>query len=204
MKIVAFHGSPRIGGNTDILLDAFLKGAETGGASVEKITLMSKRITPCIECGQCDTTGVCVLEDDMTPIYDKIREADIVVVASPIFFYNITSYTQALVERSQACWIGKYVLKTGPYGGKERKGIFLSLGATKGKMLFDGVLRVMKYFFDAISASFAGALLYRGIEKKGDVKKHPTALTEAEELGSLVATGADLDSFAPLYIPGSK
>lgn len=204
MNIIAFHGSPRIGGNTDILLDAFIKGAKEEGAAVEKISLMSKRITPCIECGQCDETGVCVLEDDMTSIYDLISKSDVVVVASPIFFYNITTYTQALVERSQACWVGKYVLKTGPFGGRERKGIFLSLGATKGKMLFDGVLRVINYFFDAISAKFEGALLYRGIEKKGEVKDHPTALKEAEELGRLIAKDGDLDSFAPLYIPGKK
>ena len=204
MNILAFHGSPRIGGNTDILLDAFVKGAKDEGASVEKISLMSRRITPCIECGQCDETGVCVLEDDMTPIYDQIKESDIVVVASPIFFYNITAYTQALVERSQACWIEKYVLKKGPFGGRERKGFFLSLGATKGKMLFDGVLRVMKYFFDAISAEFEGALLYRGIEKKGEVKKHPTALEDAEKLGSLIARGEDLSSFHPLYVPGKN
>jgi len=204
MKILAFQGSPRLGGNTDILVDALIHGAITKGAEAEKINLIQKKITPCIECGQCDDTGICVIEDDMKPIYDKIKTSDVVVVASPIFFYNITAYTQALVERSQPCWIQKYVLKTGLYGGKKRKGIFLSLGATKGKKLFNGVIRVINYFFDAISTNFEGALLYRGIEKKGEIQKHLYALKEAEELGSLLAQNSNLSTFSPLFVPGEK
>lgn len=187
-------GSPRLGGNSAILLDALLSGAEENGASVTRINLAAINITHCIECGECDTTGKCVLQDDMTEIYDQLAESDCVVVASPIFFYNITSRTQALVERSQACWTGKYFLKRGPLGGKRRRGIFLSLGATRGKMLFDGVLRVIRYFFDAVDADFEGALLYRGIESKGAIKEHPTALDEARTVGRLLAENGDLGS----------
>lgn len=201
IKILAFMGSPRFGGNTDILLDSLISEAKTAGASCEKINLNALKMSPCIECGGCDATGICVLEDDMTPIYQKIAEADWVIMASPIFFYNITSKTQAIIERSQACWVGKYLLRRGPYGGKTRKGIFISLGATKGKLLFEGVTRTVRYFFDAIDANFEGALFYRGIEAKRAIEEHPTALKDAEKLGAYIAKNKDISSLSYLYRP---
>ncbi len=201
LKILGLMGSPRPGGNTDILLDSLLLSAKEAGAAIEKVHLNALEMSPCIECGACNETGVCVITDDMAPLYEKIAAADWVILASPIFFYNITSRTQALIERSQACWAGKYLLKLGPYGGKKRKGVFLAVGATKGKMLFDGVLKTARYFFDAIDADFEGALLYRGIEAKGDVRKHPRALEEASGLGNAIAKGLDLSTITYLYHP---
>lgn len=199
--ITGFMGSPRKGGNTDMLLDALFVEAAAHGAETEGISLAGRDITPCIECGGCDETGVCVLNDGMTPLYEKIEASDVVVLASPIFFYNITASTQALVERSQSCWVGKYRLKRGPLGGKMRKGVFLSLGATQGKLLFDGVLRVVRYFFDAIDATFEGALLYRGIEERGAILRHPTAIKEARTLGAFLAEGKDLSGVEGLFRP---
>ncbi len=197
MKIIGFMGSPRFGGNTELLLDALLTGASEAGAETEKVRLYAIKYSPCIECGGCDETGVCILKDDFTPLYEKITSADWVVVASPIFFYNISSRTQAVVERSQACWIKKYVLKQ-PLREHPAKGLFLSVGATKGKLLFDSVKRVMKYFFDAIGAEYVGGLLYRGVEKKGEIKEHPTALSDARAAGQLIAEGKPLDSLERL------
>ncbi len=192
MKIVAFMGSPRFGGNTELLLDALLKGASAAGAHVDKHRLYAMKFSPCIECSGCDETGICILKDDFTPIYREIAQAQWVVMASPIFFYNISSRAQAVVERSQACWVKKYVLKE-DLGGP-RHGLFLSVGATKGKLLFEGVKRVMRYFFDAVGADFAGSLLLRGIEKKGAIAEHPTALATAEELGRRIARGEEISS----------
>lgn len=191
-KIVVFMGSPRKKGNTDLLADAFIKGAEAQGAECKKIYLNDREISPCIECGGCDKTGKCIVKDDMLEIYPLIEEADIVMVASPIFFYNITSATQALVERSQAMWIRKYVLKQKPVSDKKRTGFFISVGATRGKMLFDGACRVIRYFCDAIDVDYKGALLYRGLDAKGAVKEHETALSEAESFGRQAAAGGDL------------
>lgn len=196
--IFIINGSPRKNGNTDILTDTLLESAIQHGAGAEKVRLISMKIKPCLECGGCDETGECIIEDDIQELYEKIAEADALVVASPVFFYNITSTTQAMVERSQACWVRKYLLKQGPWGGKRRKGIFISLGATKGKMLFDGVVRVIRYFYDAVDADFHGALLYRGIEAKGAVKRNAQALDEMKELGRLLASGSDLGAFSAL------
>lgn len=190
-KLLAFMGSPRFGGNTDIYLKEVLSAAEAYGASVEKINLYGIDITSCIECGGCDLTGVCVLNDDMRDIYSKLDEANVIIVASPVFFYNVSSRTQALVERSQALWIRKYVLKKRLLN-PHRRGIFVSIGATKGKKLFDGVLMVMKYFFDAIDCPFERAFLYRNIEKKGEVRQHKEVLEEARVLGMHLAKNEKL------------
>ncbi|HFC98423.1 MAG TPA: flavodoxin family protein [Thermosulfurimonas dismutans] len=187
MKILAFQGSPRFGGNTDLLLSAFVRGAEEAGAKVRRYDLYRLDFQGCIECGGCDRTGECVLEDDLAPVYAELLDSEVIVLASPIFFYNITAKTQALVERSQALWVRKYVLKNLPEG--ERYGVFLSLGATKGKKLFEGVQRVMRYFFDAVGARYQGGLFYRGVEGRGAIREHPTALAEAEALGKTIAGG---------------
>ena len=192
------NGSPRKGGNTDILTDTLLESILEHGGSAEKIRLVKTKVKPCLECGGCDETGRCIIEDDGNDLFDKIAEARVLVVASPIFFYNITAITQAMVERSQACWVRKYLLKQGPWGGRRRKGIFISVGATKGKMLFDGVVRVMKYFFDAVDADYQGALLYRNTEAKGAIKRNTAAMENMKELGRLLAQKADLSGFNAL------
>ncbi len=200
-KILLFYGSPRKDGNSDLLAKAFIKGAKEKGAEVEDMRLFSLNITPCIECEKCNETGVCILDDDMKDIYEKIEEASTIVVASPIFFYNITSKTQALVERSQAFWIRRYVLNHKLIGNKEKKGIFLSVGATKGKLLFDGALRVIRYYFDAIGGKLFAALLIRGVEKKGDIKTHEYALESSKILGQRVALGDDLKDIKGIWLP---
>ena len=201
-SVLLFSGSPRKGGNSDLMADSFLAGAEDAGAVVEKIRLYKRDIGPCIECGGCDRQGQCVLEDDMVDIYPKILDADIVAVSSPIFFYNITSRTQALVERSQALWVRKYVLKQKSPSGKVRRGVFLSVGATRGKLLFDGVIRVMRYFFDALDTDFSAGLFIRGVEKKGEIKGHPFALERAGELGAALVRGDDISSLEDIWFPG--
>ncbi len=198
VKILLFMGSPRIGGNSDILSQALITGARNAGAKTERLPIAHMHISPCLECGGCDKTGECIIDDEMRTVYRKIEASDVIVVASPVFFYNITASTQAVIERSQACWIGKYVLKRGKFGGKTRKGVLLCQGATKGRLLFDGILRTIRYFFDAIDTDFKGALLYRGIEAKGAIRQHPDAINEAETLGKLLATGATLESYKPL------
>lgn len=183
MKVLAILGSPRRQGNTEILLDALIDGAIKHGAEVEKLVLCDYTISPCIECNTCSSTGECAIADDMQNIYPKLLTADIIVVASPIFFYSVTAITKAFIDRSQALWARKYLLRQIPFTKKTRCGYFLSLGATKGKKLFEGATLTMKYFFDAIDARYCGGLFFRGIEGKGDIKHHPSALQEAGDLG---------------------
>jgi multimeric flavodoxin WrbA len=182
MKLLGLMGSPRIGGNTDILLDKALEGAAAGGAEVEKIVVDKLRISPCREYYGCLRDGNCVIRDDMDEIYPKLIGSDSVIVASPIFFYGLSSQLKVLIDRCQALWARKYILKQDLHDSN-RRGAFIGVGATKGKQLFDGSILTVRYFFQAIGVTYINELLLRGIDKKGEVKGHPEALEAAYELG---------------------
>ena len=185
LKVLGLFGSPRRDGNTDLLLEETLKGAETERAEVERIHLSDFTITPCKECHGCDQTGNCVILDDMENIYPKLIEADIIILASPIFFYGITAWAKALIDRSQAIWARKYLLKDPSMGkgGRKKRGFFISVGATKGQKVFEGAILTAKYFFDALNAEYVGELVFRGVDAKGDILKQQGALQEAFEAG---------------------
>lgn len=186
MKVLGIMGSPRIRSNTDLLLDEVLKGAQSQGAEVEKIVVDKLNISPCKEYLGCYKDGNCVIRDDMDDIYPKLVDADVVVVASPMFFYGLSAQLKALVDRCQALWARSYVLKQS-LQGSERKGAFIAVGATSGDKLFDGATLVVKYFFQAIGVDYADELLIRGVDKRGEIKEHPTALSEAFDLGKRLA-----------------
>ena len=182
MKVLGIMGSPRIKSNTDLLLDEALRGAKSQGAEVEKIVVDKLKISPCKEYLGCFRDGNCVIRDDMDAIYPKLLEADVVIMASPMFFYGLSAQAKALIDRCQALWARKHILKQSlPDGG--RKGAFIAVGATKGKKLFEGPILTVKYFFEAIGVAYAEELLIRGVDARGEIKEHPTALTEAYELG---------------------
>ncbi|MFH2012012.1 MAG: NAD(P)H-dependent oxidoreductase [Pseudomonadota bacterium] len=181
MFILGLQGSPRKNGNTGILLSSFLAEAEKLGAQTYKLEVTNKKITPCNECGNCEKEGFCSISDDMQEIYPLLWKADIIVMATPIFFYGAPAQLKALIDRSQTLWSRRYIHKLTDPGRKWRKGFLLALGATRGKNLFEGVTLTAKYFFDAVGCSFDGSLTYRQIEGPGDIAKHPTALMDVKE-----------------------
>jgi len=136
-----------------------------------------------LEIYACRKDGKCAIKDDMQQLYEKLLEADHIVFASPIFFYGLTSQAKAIVDRCQALWVRKYVLGMGKEDRRVRRGVFISVGATRGERLFDGVVLTVKYFFDAIGVTYAGDLLIRGIDGKAQIKEHSTALQDAFRLG---------------------
>jgi len=185
LKVLGIMGSPRIKGNTDLLLEEALKGAKIQGAEVEKIVVDKLKISPCKEYLGCFKDGNCVIRDDMDDIYPKLLGADVVIIASPMFFYGVSSQAKALIDRCQALWARKHILKQSlPNGG--RKGAFIAVGATKGKRLFEGAILTVKYFFEAIGVEYADELLIRGVDARGEIKEHPIALSDAFELGKRV------------------
>lgn len=190
MRVLGIYGSPRKGGNTDQLLDKALEGAQSAGAEIVRVYARDLTMTGCIECGGCDETGVCVLKDDMTIVYPLFEEAEVVFLASPIFFYGLTAQVKAIVDRSQAMWSKRMIEKT----PQERKtydhgrGYLIAVGATKGKNLFSGVELEVRYFFDALDMSYEGGLLLSGLEKRKAVKENPETLDQAFELGKKAAS----------------
>ena len=188
MKVLGIMGSPRIKGNTDLLLDEALKGAQSQQAEVEKVVVDKLKITPCREYYGCLKDGNCVIKDEMDDIYPKLLNADGVIVASPMFFYGLPAQLKALIDRCQALWARKYILKQLP-SGSVRRGAFIAVGATRGEKLFEGSILTVKYLFKAIDVEYADELLIRGIDKRGEIKEHPTALSDAFELGRRLAQG---------------
>ena len=191
MKVLGLFGSPRRGGNTDLLLEEALKGAQTEGAEVEGLHIADFNIMPCRECLKCFNDGQCIILDDMQKIYPKLLEADIIILASPIFFYGVTGWAKALIDRCQALWSRKYILKDESLGRdeKRRKGFFISVGGTKGQRVFEGAILTAKYFFDVLNADYVGELVFREVDAKGDILKHPEALQQAFEAGRKLALG---------------
>lgn len=187
MFILGLPGSPRRKGNTSVLLSSFLSEAEAFGARTRYLEVARMNISPCRECRTCEREGFCPIDDDMQEVYSLLRQADLVVSATPIFFYGFTAQMKALIDRSQALWARRYVHKLEDPGRKWRTGLLLALGATKGKNLFEGVDLTAKYFFDAVGASFEGTLGYRQIENPEDIKGHPAALRDvAQKAAALV------------------
>ena len=185
MKVLGIYGSPRKGGNTDILLDKALEGARSAGAEVTSIYARKLKMSGCLECGGCDKTGKCVVRDDMDAVYPLMQDADVIIMASPIFFYGLSSQIKALIDRTQAMWSKRMLEKT----SDERKhydsgkGYLIAVGATSGKNLFDGVERVARYFLDALDMSYEGGIFFRKVDAKAAIMENPDALKAAFDLG---------------------
>jgi len=177
MKVLGIAGSPRRGGNTDLLLAELSKGAVSKGAETKVIVLNDLNITPCQHCDTCLEEGKCRIDDDMQMIYDELEQADRIVLASPIQFMGLTAQMKAMIDRCQCLWARKYVLKIPPLGNqRERKGFFISVGGRRIKNLFEPALVTVKTWFRILDISYAGDLLFSGVDEKGAITKHPTAL----------------------------
>ncbi|AFM26918.1 flavodoxin family protein [Desulfomonile tiedjei] len=196
MKVLGIYGSPRKCGNSDILLDEALKGAESAGADVSTVYCSDVTVSGCLECGGCDETGECVVDDDMQSIYPKLVEADVIFLSTPIFFYGPTAQAKAVIDRSQALWCRR-MLEKKPEDHKKYasgRGYLIAVGATKGANLFEGIQLVAKYFYDALDMSYEGGLFVRSVEKKGDINNFPEYLKQAFDLGvTAVSSGRRAD-----------
>ncbi|MEW5725072.1 MAG: flavodoxin family protein [Thermodesulfobacteriota bacterium] len=181
-EVLGLYFSPRQGGNSDLLLDEFLRGAKEEGAEVRTLYTRRLKIAGCIECGECDETGECILRDDMDEVYPLLIQARRLVTASPIFFYGLPAQGKALIDRSQALW-NRLRLDPG-LRRPDGRGFFLGVGATRGQNLFDGALLTVKYFLDAVGLPKGfDSLTFRRVEAKAAIKDHPTALSEAHAAG---------------------
>ena len=191
MKILAFNGSPRRGGNTQILLEEAVKGAKEQGAEVTVYNLNNLQLKPCQHCGGCDETGRCVIQDDMQSIHDAIRVSDRIIVASPIFFFSVSAQTKIVIDRCQAFWAEKYLRKRpippGPYG---RKGLLILVGGMKRDAKnkgFECAEATTRSFFRTVNVQQHATLTFDSIDEKGAIREHPTALKEAYEKGKDLA-----------------
>ncbi len=190
IKIIAIYGSPRRDGNSAALLRQAVAGARQAGAQVEEVFLRDYKISPCLEIYNCRKNGECAIRDDFPKILSKLDASAGIMLASPIFFYSVSAHTKIFMDRCQSLWVKKYwidkqaVSKASP----RRKGLFISVGATNGKKLFDGAILTVKYFFDVLNTGLWKTVLCRGVDHKGEIDKREDCLTEAFEAGRSLAS----------------
>lgn len=189
--VLGIGGSSRRGGNTDILLQQAMLGAAKQGAETKTVLPSELNIAPCRHDDKCLTTGKCIIEDDMQWLYHELRESDCLILASPIFFMGLPAQTKAMIDRCQALWVIKYVLKL-PVAfnpDKKRRGLFISVGGTNLPNLFQPAIATIKSWFATLDIAYADDLLFSGIDKKGAICEHAKALEEAFLIGEKLVEG---------------
>lgn len=179
-RVLGIAGSPRRGGNTDLLLAEFMRGAASRGARVKTIVLNNLNITLCQHCDSCRETGNCRMQDGMQTVYDELEKANLIVLASPIQFMGVSSQTKGMIDRCLCLSTRKHILKIPPLSDKlERKGFFISVSSFNSVNVFEPAMATVKAFFHQLNITYAGDLLFRGVGEKGQITEHPDALRQA-------------------------
>lgn len=187
VKVLGINGSPRTGGNTDILLDKALEGAKSRGAGTEKIVLNTLEFSPCQECAEVKKDGTCKIEDEMQLLYPKIESTNALILASPIFFGSLSAQTKMMIDRFQCLWLAKYVFKTRE-SEKKRPGAFICVEASTRKDFFENAKSIAKNFLATIDTIYEEELLCPGVDKKGAILEHKDCLKKAFEIGENIAS----------------
>jgi len=172
MNILILSGSPRKGGNTELLVEAFAKGAAKH--HVEIISVRDVKVNPCLGCNACfKTNGICAQKDDMAFIYEKMSQTDMLVIASPVYFYGISAQLKAIIDRFHNPIRDTFHI---------RKIALLLVGAATLPELFDAILTEYNLCLNFFNIEDVGKVLVRGVKDKGDIKD-TGALNEAYTLG---------------------
>jgi len=164
-----------------------MRGAEAGGHKTELIILTELKISPCTSCDSCQKSGKCIINDDMQLMHKKLLEADCIVFASPIYFCGVSAQLKSFIDRCQALWSRKYILKNALISADKgkRSGYFISTAGSKDyNRVFEGAVFVVKAVFNTLDIDYTGELLFNDMENKGDIIKRPDALKMAFEAGS--------------------
>lgn len=165
IKVLIISSSPRKSGNSDVLCDQFAKGAAETGHEVEKVNLREKKLSPCRACYGCRENHVCVIKDDMAEIFPKLVAADVIVLASPVYFYSLCSQMKMLIDR---CLVNhKAIADKGFY--------FIITAAAPQHKAGDGTLAAFRGFLRCLpDAQELGVIYGTGTWEKGDIYQHPT------------------------------
>lgn len=184
MIVLGITGSPKKDGFTNLLLNKALEGAKCGGALTEKIEVKDLHFKPCQECGGCEKTGICILDDDAKVVYEKIAKADAIIIASPVYFTSVTAQLKAVIDRCQAYWIRKYVLKDSAEGKRDKKGFFICISGKEKEEYFKNSKQIIKAFFAALNIEYMHELYIGGMnEVLPDSPKIKQAILKSFETG---------------------
>lgn len=185
-NIVAINASPRRGGNTETLLERFLRGASGQGAVIKSFVLAEMEFSPCMECeGLGNNTG-CVVNDELQELFPEVDKADVVVLGAPIFFGSLCAQAKMMVDRFQCRWRAKEILKL-DLAQKRKKGVFICVEASERDDFLQNAKSIVRNFFATINAEYSAEIFCRGVDVKKAVLKRPEALHQAESLGKAIA-----------------
>ncbi len=183
MKILGIMGSPRVGSNSDILLDQALSGAVSAGAEVEKIILDRKKISGCKDCKKCNETGICAIKDDMQEIHGKILDADVIIHSVPVYFWSMTSQMKAYLDRWCALFDADWRWQKAYYPKMKGKriGLITVCGDTNVKTA-DPIVHSFKSTVDMTKMTWLGAVMASASEK-AEISGNEDIKKQAFELG---------------------
>ncbi|HII75843.1 MAG TPA: flavodoxin family protein [Methanolinea sp.] len=190
IKVLAFAGSPRRGGNSETLLDWVLSSmAEEDGVVIEKIPLTEANVNPCRGCNACHKTGECVVKDDAIPLFNRILAAECLAVASPIYSMGITAELKGLIDRAQFIWARKFILKNLYFPNEQirrHKGIFISTAGLSWDNVFDAAFPAVTAFFNTLGFEYYDNIIANDMDRYQGIRGHPTAIAEAKKKGTEV------------------
>ena len=176
-KVLILSGSPRKGGNSDLLCDEFLRGAREAGHDVEKIRVTEKKIAPCSGCYYCQGHGgACAHRDDMAELLQKMIDADVLVLASPVYFYSIDAQLKAVIDRTVARWLEV----------KNKEFYYIATMADEARSSADTTLACFRGYADCVEGAVEkGVIIGSGVYEPGKVKDTP-AMKDAYQMGKQV------------------
>lgn len=177
-SILVLTGSPRTGGNTDLLADAFIKGAKRAGHTIERFDAGRARVNGCRGCDACFSNGKpCAFDDDFNTFAEMFQRADALVIATPVYFFSFTAQIKAVIDKLYA-----FTKTEGSLGIK--KTVLLAVAADDNRAVFDGLIKSYELIFDYLKWEDRGRLLVDSVGPVGDILNYPDLLTEAERLGA--------------------
>lgn len=176
-KILILSGTPRKGGNSDVLCDEFMRGAVESGNTTEKIFIADKKIGYCKGCYYCvDHKEECFIKDDMSEILDKMQAADVIVMASPVYFYSIDAQMKAVIDRSVARWTDI----------PNKEFYYIMTAAEDSDTVMNCTLECFRGFAVCLkNAVEKGVIFAKGVYEKGEIK-NTKYMNQAYELGKKV------------------
>lgn len=175
-KVLILSGSPRKNGNSDTLCDEFMRGAVESGNKVEKIRVAEKNISFCKACYTCKDTGNCIIKDDMAEVLQKMIDADVIVLASPVYFYSVDAQLKALIDRTVARWLEV----------KDKEFYYIVTAADAELHSAETTIACFRGYAECVEGAKEMGIVYgMGVYEKGEIKD-TKAINEAYEMGKNV------------------
>lgn len=158
-KVLLIAGSPRKGGNSDLLCDAFGKGAKEAGHTVEKIYVRDLKLGGCMACYGCRDTGMCVQKDGMNDVLKKMIEADVIVLATPVYFYSMSGQLKVFIDRVLPAYTKI----------RDKEFYFIATAADENRLL-ERTMDALEGFTDCLpGADVKGKIYGGGFYKQGEI-----------------------------------